>query len=67
MKQLQDSQAYQAEYSRPLSQAEIDFPFNRNDTNPVDSSGSIGSYAGELPPRYIERPASRSSLPPLEA
>ena len=66
MKQLQDSQAYQAEYSRPLSQTEIDFPFNRNDTNRPDSSGSIGSYA-ELPPSYIERPASRSSLPPLEA
>lgn len=67
MKQLQDSQAYQAEYSRPLSQTEIDFPFNRNDTNRPDSSGSIGSYGGELPTSYIERPASRSSLPPLEA
>jgi hypothetical protein len=68
MKQLQDSQAYQAEYSRPLSQTEIDFPFNRNENlmNRPDSSGSIGSY-GDLAPSYIERPASRGSLPPLEA
>lgn len=64
MKQLQEATAYQAEYSRPISNSEIDFPFNQGGGGGggrPDSSGSMGSSY------YIERPVSRGSLPPLEA